>query len=74
MTQTFTAKATCKPTVAELRDVLFDLPNHARVTITCTTDQRDGDYLTVEATWVPKPHMKYASGGLVYPPGVRGVD
>ena len=74
MTQTFTAKATCKPTVAELRDALVGIPDDARVTITTTSDQRGGDYLTVEAAWVSKPHKKCASGGLVYPPGVRGVD
>lgn len=73
MSKTFTGEATCNPTAGALRDALAGIPDDARVTVTFTTDQRDGDYLTVRATWTPKLVGKFDPGGLIYPPGVRGV-
>ena len=72
MTRTFTAEATCKPTVAALRDALAGIPDNARVKITTTSDQRDGDWITIEAIWTPPAVVVH--GGPIYPPGVRGVD
>ena len=75
MPKTFTAKATCKPTTGALRDALAGIPDDARVTVTFTADQRDGDFLTIEATWVP-PIRHFSPGGWqpFYPPGVRDAD